>query len=71
MDGKRYSQAPEAREDQSGYIILFPVSLLGRATSVLITLTRYYEKKESYFLPYLRVPVGRAFVYPGPVTITG
>jgi hypothetical protein len=31
------------REDQSGYIILFPVSLLCRATSVLITLTSYYE----------------------------
>lgn len=56
------------REGQSDHVIFFPDSLVHRATSVLIMLTRHHEKR-SYFLPDIRVPVAR--VYPGPFTATG
>lgn len=43
--GKDTARLQSHREDQSGYIILFPDSLVRRASSVLITLSRYYEKR--------------------------
>lgn len=43
--GNNTARLQSHREDESGYIILFPDSLVCRATSVLITLTRYYEKR--------------------------